>query len=88
VQSLYCVTNILDVWECDVLVTQSLARYNDMHRYILSVIDVFSKYVHLVPVKSKSGPSITSAFRSLFHDDHSRRPVWVRTNKGKAFLNF
>jgi len=57
-----------------------------MYRYIISVLDVFSKYLHLVPEKTKSGPAITSAFRSLFHDD-SRRPVWVRTDKGKEFLN-
>jgi len=30
----YTVTNLIDVWECD------LAKYNDMHKYILSVIDV------------------------------------------------
>jgi len=38
-------------------------------------------------VKTKSGPAVTSAFRSLFHDDDSRRPVWVRKEKGKEFLN-
>jgi len=47
----------MNVWECDLLDLQSLAKYNDTHRYILSVIDVFSKYLHLVPVKTKSGPS-------------------------------
>jgi len=71
-------------WKCDLLDVQSLAKYNDMYRYILSVIDVFSKYLQLVPVKTKSGPSI---FLSLFHDDDSRRPVWVRRDKGKEFLN-
>ena len=65
---------------------QSHAKHNT-HRYILSVIDGFSKYLHQVPVKTMSGPSMTSAFRSLFHEDDSRRPVWVRTNKGKVFLN-
>ena len=58
-----------------------------MYRYILSVIDVFSKYLHLVPVKIKSGPAVSSAFRTLFRDDDSRRPVWIRTDKGKQFLN-
>jgi len=55
--------------------------------YILSVIDVFSKYMHLVPVKTKNGPSITSAFQSLFHDDDTLPPLWVRIKKGKEFLN-
>jgi transposase InsO family protein len=58
-----------------------------MDRYILSVIDVFSKYLNLVQVKTKSGQSITSAFRSLFRDDDSRRPVCLRTDKCKEFPN-
>ena len=35
--------------------------------------------------KTKSGPAFTPAFRSLLHD--SPRPMWVRTDKGKEFLN-
>jgi len=62
--------------ECDLLDVQSLAKYG-IYRYILSVI-VFSKYLRVVPVKTKSSPAITSAFGSLFHDEDSRRPVWVR----------
>ena len=66
-------------------------KYNDNHRYILSVIDVFSKFLHMIPVKAKSGPSVASAFRSIF-DDHkcSRRkrpPIQVRNDEGKEFLN-
>jgi len=38
----YTVTNVMDVWECDLLDMQSLAKYNDTYSYILSVIDVFS----------------------------------------------
>ena len=82
----YTVSNLMDVWESNLLEVQSLEKYNDTYSYILSVIDVFSKYLHLFPVKNKSGPSITSAIRSLFHDDDSRRPVWLRTDKGKEFL--
>ena len=82
----YTFPNVMDVWECDLLDVQSLAKYNDMHRYIVTVIDVYPKYLHLVPVKTKRGPSIASAFRSIFHDD-SRRPVWVRTDKGKELRN-
>ena len=80
------VTNLMEVWECDILDMQSLSKYNDTYRYSLSVIDVFSKYLHLVPIKTKSGPAVTSAFRYLLHDD-SLRPLWVRTDKGKEFLN-
>ena len=48
---------------------------------------VFSKYLHLVPVKTKSAPSIALALRSIFHDHDFRRPVWLRIDKGNEFLN-
>jgi transposase InsO family protein len=82
----YTVTYVMYVLECDMTDLQAYARYNDNYRYILTVIDVFSKYLHMVPVKTKSGPSIASAFRSILADPN-RRPVWVRTDKGKEFLN-
>ena len=58
----YTVQNIIDLWECDLLDMQSLAKFNVMYKYILSAIDVFSKYLYMVPVKTKSGSAITSAF--------------------------
>jgi hypothetical protein len=82
----YTVSNLIDVWECGILDIQTLSKCNDRYRYILSVIDVFSKYLHLVPINTKSGPADTSAFRSLLHDD-SPRPLWVGTDKSKDFLN-
>jgi len=49
----YSVTNVGDVWECDLLDVQSYAKYNDNYRYILSVIDIFSKFLYLIPVKKE-----------------------------------
>jgi len=43
----------------------------------------------MVPLKSKTDNAVTSAFHSIFKDPRyvRRRPVWVRTDKGKEFLN-
>jgi len=62
------VTDVGDVWEYDLLDVQFYAKYNDNFKYILSAIDVFSKYLYLIPVKTKSGPAVTAAFRSIFKD--------------------
>ena len=78
----YTVSNLMDVWECDILDMQSLSKYNYTYR---SVIEVFSKYLNPMPTKTKSGPAVTSAFLSVLHDDSP--PLWVRTDKGKGFLN-
>ena len=89
-QNPYTLTKEGDVWECDLLDIQSFAKYSDNLRCILSVIEVFSKFLFLITVKTKSGTAVTSAFRSIFDDKPklpSRRPVCVRTDKGKKFLN-
>ena len=51
----YTVTNLMDVWECDLLDVQSLANYNDMHRYIMCNRFVFVIYVS-GPRKDKERP--------------------------------
>jgi transposase InsO family protein len=81
-----------DTWELDLMDVQNLAKYNDSHKYLLSAIDVFSKYLHIVPLKSKTGPAVASAFLSIFDDakykkTHRTRPISVRTDRGKEFLN-
>ena len=84
----YTVNNVMDVWECDLVDVQALGRFNDNYKYILSVIEVFSKFLHLVPLWSKIGKAVASAFISVFkYSSSSRRlPVWVRTGNGKEFL--
>ena len=78
----------MNLWECDLMDVQAYVIYNDNYRYILSVIDVFSKYLYLIPIRTKSAPSVASAFRSILDDTKRRcRPIWVRTNKGKELLN-
>jgi transposase InsO family protein len=86
------VNNINDVWKSYLVDVQGLTKYNDGVKYLLTVIDIFSKFLHIVPLKSKTGKAVTSAFQSIFKDPKylkhiRRRPVWVRTDKGKEFLN-
>jgi len=86
----YTVTNVMDVWECDLFYVQPYAEYNDNFRYILSVIDVFSKFLYRISVKTNSGTAVNTAFRSIFDDKPklpSRRPVWVCTDKCREFPN-
>jgi len=80
------------VWECDLVDVQGLSKYNDGVKYLLTVIDVFSKFLHIIPLISKTGKAVTTAFQSIFKDPKylkplRRRPVWVRTDRGKEFLN-
>jgi len=72
----------MDIWECDLVDVQWLSEYNDGIKYLLTVIDVFSKYIHVVPLLSKTGPVVTSAIQTLLTDPKytkplPRKPVWV-----------
>jgi hypothetical protein len=51
----YTVSNFMDLWECVLLEMQSLAKYYYKYSYILSVIDVLSKYLHQQPAKTMRG---------------------------------
>ena len=87
----YSVNNILDVLECDLVDVLALSKHNDGHIYHLTVIDVFSKFLHIVPLKSRTGKDVSSAFHSVLQDSKylkpfKRRPIWVGTDKGKDFL--
>jgi hypothetical protein len=75
------------VWELDLAAMSSLTSLNDRHRYLLNKIDAFSKYAYSMPIRSKTGDSITSAFRSILaKTSRSKRPLVVRADKGKEFV--
>jgi len=85
------VTNVMYVWECDLLDLHNYAKYKDNYRYFLSFLDVFTIFLNMIPLKTKSGPSVASAFRSIIDDlkysTSRRRSIYLRTGKGKAFIN-
>ena len=44
---------------------QLITRYNKIIRFLLCVIDIFSKYACAVPLKDKKSVSIVAAFQSI-----------------------
>ena len=46
---------------------QLLSRYNKGITFLLCVIDIFSKYAWIVPLKDKKGVSIVAAFQSILN---------------------
>jgi hypothetical protein len=71
----YVVNSVLDLWQSDLLILQKFAKYNNNYRYILSVIDVFSKYLHLVPLKTTTGSVVAEAFYSILRDSQYTKPL-------------
>lgn len=78
------VSSIDEQWEADLVEMQEFSRQNQSYRYILTVIDCFSKYAWAVPIKNKTAKLVTSAFESILAE---RTPAALRTDKGKEFIN-
>ena len=66
---------------------QALSRENKGHKYIMTVIDIFTKRAWTIPIKTKSGKEMLSAFQQLFKDAHPMKPARLQTDAGKEFLN-
>jgi len=47
----YSVNNVMDVSERDLVDVQALAKFNEKYKYILFVINVFSKFLYLIPLR-------------------------------------
>lgn len=75
-----------DLWQADLVEVQSYAKENRGFRYILTVIDVFSKYAWAVPLKSKGASDVTKAFTGILETD-GRVPQNLQTDMGKEFYN-
>ena len=71
-------------FQADLNDMQSIAKYNNGYRYLLTVIDVLSRYAWALPLKNKTGKSLVEAFGKIFQE---RKPEKLQTDKGSEFLN-
>ena len=51
-----------NIWGVDLADMQLISKYNKGIRYLLCVIDLFSKYAFVIPLKDKKGTTIVNAF--------------------------
>ena len=63
---------------------QLIRKFNKWFRFLLCVIDIFSKYSWVVPLKDKNGASIVNAFQKIL-DDQNRKPSKIWVDKGSEF---
>ena len=60
------VNGIDKIWAADLVEMQAFSKFNRRFRYLLPVIDVFSKYGWMLPLKDKTGKSVADAFKKSF----------------------
>ena len=78
-------SGINDVWDVDLMDVSNLAEDNDGVKFILIMIDVFSRYLYAEPMKDKSGPESVRAIKAIFNRSH-QQPETFRSDAGKEFL--
>ena len=75
-----------NIWGADLADMQLLSKFNKGFRFLLCVIDIFSKYGWVVPLKDKKGVSIVNAFQKILKEfDRKPNKIWV--DKGSEFYN-
>ena len=72
-------------WQADLMSIIDLAKHNDDNKYVLTCIDVFSRYGWAVPIKNKTSQEIIRAFKIILNQ--GRKPEVLNTDQGKEFLN-
>ena len=76
------VRGIDEIWAADLVEIKEFEEENDGVKFLLTVIDVFSKFGWMKPLKNKSGESVSLALKSTFKE---RKPKFLWTDKGKEF---
>ena len=61
-------------------------KFNEGFRFLLCVIDIFSKYAWVVPLKNKKGMSIVNVFHKILQESN-RKPNKISVDKGSEFCN-
>ena len=77
-----------ETWQADLVDMHAYSNINRGYRYLLTVIDVFSKYAWAIPVKSKSAEDITNSMKSILGKfEDGRIPKNFQVDQGSESYN-
>ena len=79
------VSGIDKIWAADLADMTALKDYNNDYTFLLLVIDTFSKYGWIIPLKNKQGKTVADAFKTIFKEGRTPGKLW--TDKGTEFKN-
>lgn len=79
------IKSLNDLWQADLVEMIPYATFNKGNRYILVVINAFSKYVWIQPVKRKTAEEVSLAMENILK--LAKTPKNLQTDQGKEFFN-
>ena len=75
-----------NIWGVGLADMQLISKYNKRIKYLFCVIDLFSKYAWVVPLKDKKGTSIINAYQSILNSSiRKSNKIWE--DQGSEFYN-
>ena len=77
-------SGIDEICAADLIDMQAFSKENNGIKYLLTVIDIFSKFVWIIPLKLKTGLEVANAFSRILKE---RRPSKMWVDKGGEFYN-
>ena len=81
------VYHIDDIWSLDILDLKDYGPENNRgYRFVLVIIDIFSKFGWTVPVKIKNAQTIKDSFENILISS-KRKPNLIESDRGKEFYN-
>jgi len=72
-------------WQADLVDMQGLKSMNKNYGYILTCIDIFTRFAWATPLKTKSYIHTINGFENIF--SKGRKPTLLQTDQGKEFEN-
>jgi transposase InsO family protein len=81
----YRTSGLNQLWQMDLMEMIPYARINKGYKYILTCIDVFSRFARAQPLKTKSGPEVKEAIVKMLEGQSI--PRYIQTDLGKEFYN-
>ena len=80
------ISNGIDkIWAADLVEIQKFSKWNKGIKCLLMVIDIFSKYGWIKPLKDKKTETVSLAFDEIFKS--KRKPTMLWTDKGSEFIS-
>ena len=78
------VNHIDEIFAADLVEMQKFAKLNKGYRYLITCIDIFSKFAWVIPLKDKRGINTKNALEKIFN---KRKPKFLWTDRGTEFYN-
>ena len=77
-------SGIDEIWAADLINMQTFSKDNNEIKYLLTVIDIFSKFIWIIPLKRKTGQEVANAISRILKERRSSK-MWI--DKGREFYN-